>query len=148
MHEILWRAAADLTTPDCDKPLPALLLTHAAFEAYINYLGARVAPEVWANERARFTATPYRGVLGKVNWLCEMLGVEQDWGAEPWQSLKALDSWRNQVVHGKDADTRGLLSHYSVERVAGVRKAAARVCEQLYRAIDIPDGDICPFSNK
>lgn len=92
-HEALWATVVD-------EPLPALLLTHAALEAYIDHLGSHLAPEVWADERARFSAIPYRGTLGKLTWLCERLNVRQDWGVEPWQSLKALDSWRNRVVHG------------------------------------------------
>ncbi len=148
MHEILWSASSDLSAPDCDKPLPALLLVHAAFEAYINYLGIRVAPEVWADERARFTMTPYRGVLGKLNWLCEALAVEQNWGAEPWQSLKGLDGWRNRVVHGKADDSEDLLEPCTSDRLAQCRMAVREVCTQLHRVSQTGASENAPFDHK
>jgi hypothetical protein len=129
VHEILWRTAGD-------EPLPALLLTHAAFEAFINHLGERVAPEVWADERAYFTRTPYRGVLGKVNWLCDRLGVDQDWGLEPWQSLRALDSWRNRVAHGKLEEPDTLGKAEASRLVTTFQESAKRVARALHAAGD------------
>ncbi len=123
-HKALW-------TTEVDEPLPRLLLTHAALEAYIDHLGSHLAPEVWAEERTRFTTPPYRGALGKLNWLCERLDVRQDWGAMPWQSLKLLDSWRNRVVHGKsgpeDLDP-------VPARVDAMREAVREVVGRLHEA--------------
>lgn len=148
MHEILWSGATHMSRlPAEDDTQPAyalmgaLMLIHSAFGAYLNFVGARAAPEVWADEKSRFTTPPYRGVLGKLNWLCEKLEVEQDWGAQPWQSLKALDAWRNRLAHGKDGRDgdrseapNGLLDPCTAERLAAYRGAVRDVCGRLHAA--------------
>ncbi len=149
MHEILWNGAAHMSRLSATSdPQPAyalmgaLMLTHSALEAYLNFVGARAAPKIWADEKAHFTSTPYRGVLGKLNWLCEGLEVAQDWGAQPWQSLKALDAWRNRLAHGKDepngdqgAVPNGLLDQCTAERLAAYRGAVREVCGRLHAAV-------------
>jgi len=143
LHEILWDGATHMSRPaeTGDAPLPvavmgALMLTHSALEAYINHVGARAVPEVWADEKAHFTATPHRGVLGKLNWLCERLEVAQDWSTRPWQALKALDSWRNRLAHGKDDDGApgDLLDACTPADLATSRDAVREVCGRLHAA--------------
>jgi len=143
LHEILWDGASDLARPPESGGAPppvsvmgALMLTHTALEAYINHVGARAAPEVWADEKAHFTATPHRGILGKLNWLCERLDVAQDWGARPWQTLKALDTWRNRLAHGKADDDapRDLLDACTPADLATSREAVREVCMRLHAA--------------
>ncbi|MBU0740787.1 hypothetical protein KKG45_01280 [bacterium] len=148
LHEILWRGAAHMSRlPAAGDPRPAyallgaMMLTHSALEAYLNFVGARAAPGIWADEKAHFTATPYRGVLGKLNWLCEELAVAQDWSKPPWQSLKALDTWRNRLAHGKDepaggrgAVPNGLLDPCTAARLDVCRTAVRDVCGRLHEA--------------
>ncbi len=146
LHDVLWSGADHLARrPADDDPQPAvtvmgaLMLTHAALEAYLNYVGTRLAPEVWAEEKTTFTATPYRGVLGKLNWLCERLEIAQDWGVQPWQSLKALDTWRNKLAHGKDgaggAVPPDLLAACNAEGLAYCRDAVREVCRGLHAVV-------------
>ncbi|MBC8423988.1 hypothetical protein H8E07_07675 [bacterium] len=146
LHDILWSGADHLSRRPADEdPQPAvtvmgaLMLTHAALEAYLNYVGAHIAPEVWADEKTTFTTTPYRGVLGKLNWLCEKLELEREWGAQPWQSLKALDTWRNKLAHGKDGAGRevppDLLAACTAQGLAVCRDAVRVVCLGMHEVL-------------
>jgi hypothetical protein len=64
--------------------------------------------------------------------------MTQDWGVQPWQSLKALDTWRNRLAHGKD-DASGLreelLDVCTPDRLAIWRGAVREVCRGLHEAV-------------
>jgi hypothetical protein len=108
-HRILWEAAKKnlrLATPSNDDAkffsLGAMFLFFAAFEGYLNWLGTRVAPKVWKEERKFFFHTPYRGTLGKYQFLAKMLWLpDPDPSKGPFQTANHLLELRNKVAHPK-----------------------------------------------
>jgi len=113
-HNQLWWTADhlfDLAQDDEEAPdlarVGALLLTHAAFEAYLNHLGEIVASEAWLHEREFFTRVPHRGTLGKLRYLWDMLlGCALARGRRPYQSVRQLDRWRHKIAHGRTVDMK------------------------------------------
>ncbi len=82
--------------------LASTLFVYLAFEAFLNDLGARICPEVWANERATFASSgAYHGTLGKFDYLLKTCGLAFDRGTRPYQTLTELDTRRDILVHGR-----------------------------------------------
>jgi hypothetical protein len=107
-HEYLWRAAKVMAEESESSErnalyfrITALLMSYLAFEAFINFLGQILFPEVWANEKEAFKG---KGdvVEAKISKLTEKL-VNFEWrkGAEPYQKIKRLKDFRDMVIHGK-----------------------------------------------
>ncbi len=46
--------------------LSAMLMAYLTYEAYLNFLGTRVTPSDWENEREFFRKAPYKGTEGKL----------------------------------------------------------------------------------
>jgi hypothetical protein len=72
-HRILWGAAEKnlgLAVPSNENAkyfaLGAMFLFFSAFEGYLNWLGTRIAPEVWEDERQFFFALSLSGNSRKV----------------------------------------------------------------------------------
>ena len=69
--------------------------------AFLNYVGERLCPDEWRNERAFFAGSEYRGTLGKLRLLLERAGVAYDKGARPYQTIAELDRRRDALVHAR-----------------------------------------------
>jgi hypothetical protein len=108
-HRILWgaaeknlRLAAPLNEDAKFFSLGAMFLFFAAFEGYLNWLGTRIAPEVWEDERQFFSRTPYQGTLGKYRFLAKILRLpDPDPSQGPFQTAKDLLKLRDMVAHPK-----------------------------------------------
>lgn len=108
-HRILWEAANSnlrlATSSNKDAKffsLGAMFLFFAAFEGYLNWLGTRVAPEVWEDERQFFSRTPYQGTLGKYQFLAKILRLpDPDPSQGSFQTAKDLLKLRDMVAHPK-----------------------------------------------
>lgn len=89
--------------------LTAMFMGYMVFEAYINYIGHMLDPDVWQDERQRFRGT---GTTGKLDHLVVKFELELDKGARPFTSLKALKSLRDAVAHARpdtqEAEVSGL----------------------------------------
>ncbi len=105
-HEYLWRSSKALAKiVETDEVanhhliIPALVMTLMAFEAFINFCGFVVLPDLWANEREQFRG---KGVDGKLTAINHRL-PKFEWrkGEEPYQSITKLVELRDLVVHGK-----------------------------------------------
>jgi len=107
-HEYLWRAAEVMAQESEQSEhnslyfrIAALLLSYLAFEAFINFLGQLLFPEVWANEKDAFKG---KGdiVEAKISKLMEKL-TDFEWrkGEAPYQKIKLLKDFRDIVTHGK-----------------------------------------------
>lgn len=108
-HRLLWDSARRHLAIAKERPddswflhLSAGLLAAAAFEAYLNYLGEEMLPDVWANERQFFSAEPYRGTHGKLKRIAE----ELDWtlppkSRKPFSGLVEAQSLRDKMVHAR-----------------------------------------------
>jgi hypothetical protein len=108
-HRVLWSACQrQLEHANKVKKgswyfyLPAMLMAYFVFEAYINYLGERLAPKLWEDERNHFRKPPYVGTSGKFLKLCEIHNVTfPEKGERPYQSIKTLKNLRDIIAHGK-----------------------------------------------
>ena len=108
-HRILWMAAEQnllQITPSNKESnyfsVGAMFLFFAAFEGYLNWLGNRVAPEVWKDERQFFSHSPFHGTLGKYLFLAKILRISNpDPSRRPFQTAKELLDLRNMVAHPK-----------------------------------------------
>ena len=111
-HRYLWNTAIFLlktARPQEDSfpfLLPALLVAYAAYEAFIDYCGQILYPEVWAHEKAFFKGKG-DAVEAKVAKLLEFLpDVQWEKGKRPYQTIKRLKNFRDMTVHGKVIATR------------------------------------------
>jgi hypothetical protein len=108
-HRIIWGAAVrnlDLSDQQSEgskfHALAAMFLFYTAFEGYLNWLGVRIAPEVWADERQFFSRAPYQGTLGKYRFLSKILNQpETDSSKGVFQTAKELNKLRDMVAHPK-----------------------------------------------
>ena len=73
--------------------MSALLLTAFTFEAYLNHLGEKTI-KFWEE------IEPVK-VMDKYSVLCKNLGLRPDFSKRPYQTLKALFTFRNAIAHGK-----------------------------------------------
>lgn len=108
-HRILWEAAErnllQATSSNKDAKffaIGAMFLFFAAFEGYLNWLGTRIAPEVWKDERQFFSRSPFQGTLGKYLFLAKILHMSNhDPSQGPFQTATDLLELRNMVAHPK-----------------------------------------------
>ena len=78
------------------------VMAYLTYEAYINFLGDRVAPEAWKNERDFFNCDPYRGIAGKLKKISEVCHIQNlKKGERPYQTIIELYSLRDYLSHGK-----------------------------------------------
>jgi hypothetical protein len=108
IHRHLWEGARFLHAMATDDMpgrsyprLAASLFLYFAFEAFLNYLGNIVAPEVWRDERNFFSRSPgkYRGALGKLDYLLDQLHISRDRGKRPYRTIVTLDRGRDALAH-------------------------------------------------
>jgi hypothetical protein len=103
-HEYLWRSSSTLLNQDIPdltyhQLLPALLLSFMAFEAFINFLGFVLLPNLWKDEKTNFKG---KGIEGKINKIVSVLPkFIWDKGRLPYQRIKQLETFRNLVAHGE-----------------------------------------------
>ncbi len=108
-HRLLWTTAeknleqAKLSKKDeMYFALGAMFLLFAAFEAYLNWLGTRIASDKWKDERNSFSKPPYKGTLGKYLFLSERLKLPiPDASQGSFLTAIELHSMRNMVAHSK-----------------------------------------------
>lgn len=110
-HEILWRAsmttlktaesALETVRPD-HLSILSLLSGFLAFEGFINLVGHEVAPKVWENEHGFFSKHPYKGIVGKIDYLYSLFcGATLDKGCRMYQTFKAIKAFRDTMAHAK-----------------------------------------------
>ena len=82
--------------------MAAMVFALHAFEAYLNFLGVRLAPDIWNDEQNFFRREPYRGFEGKVRKVFELCRLaEPDRLARPYSTIWALKALRDVIAHGK-----------------------------------------------
>ena len=105
-HEYLWRSATAISnrlSADAEDIhhffLPALLTTYLAYEAFINFCGYVLLPDLWVREKENFKGKSLEqkieviaGKLPKFVWRK---------GERPYQTLRQLSAFRELVAHGK-----------------------------------------------
>jgi hypothetical protein len=157
-HRVLWSAAQRHLRVARNDPneswyfhLSAMLMGFMAFEAYINFLGTKLAPSLWKEERANFRTPPYKGTMGKLLKLCEMHEIPfPTKGTRPYQSVAVLNDLRDIVAHGKPdefeftvrhpADVNPATIKYSLDAYVSEKKAEQSLsdikslCDSLHKA--------------
>lgn len=108
VHKTLWATA--LKMMDNGHPqgvgtaydaLAAMVFAAHAFEAYLNYVGVKLDPIYWKDERDHFRKEPYRGFDGKVRKVFEMVDLpEPSRHARPYSTIMSLKSLRDTIAHG------------------------------------------------
>ncbi|MGO9094610.1 MAG: hypothetical protein ACLQGV_05250 [Bryobacteraceae bacterium] len=109
IHRLLWRiveAEAKLANRRekgwRDPTLVAMVFAFHAVEAYLNYVGEQLAPEVWRREREFFGKEPYRGWDGKLRKVMELVDLPPpDRGARPLKTILDLRELRDWIAHGR-----------------------------------------------
>ena len=88
---------------DIEEALSCSILLNIAFavEAHTNYLLEIACPVEYKKERETFSQDPYRGPLGKLEFLAKRLNMPVDKGCRPFQTIKHLFKWRDLMVHGR-----------------------------------------------
>jgi hypothetical protein len=108
-YRVLWDCClAQLQTAKRRKTqaqsfyISAMLMAYLTYEAYINFLGDRFAPDIWVQERKIFNGKEYRGIQGKLKYLSERIPINGiiD-GKRPMQSIQKLKKLRDFLSHGR-----------------------------------------------
>jgi hypothetical protein len=120
--------------------LTAMLMGFMTFEAYVNFLGTKLEPELWKEERTAFNTRPYKGTNGKLLKLCELHEVPfPDKGRRPFQTVCRLNELRDIVAHGKPDEFEFTVRHppemnpatikYSLDDYVSAMKAEQAVAD-------------------
>lgn len=91
--------------------LSTMLLLFLSFEAYLNHLGEKIAPEIWENERGNFNGKKeidgekYPGPIGKFTYLQLSCGIPDDSVVTEIVIVKELKKFRDLLAHGKTEES-------------------------------------------
>lgn len=118
IHRILWRIVREQVKEAQDRRegwfYPSLIAQVFAFhtvEAYLNYVGERIAPEVWKDERNFFRREPYRGAEGKLRMVLDTVGIAWAPDERPLHTVLELKHVRDLIAHGKPEKFSGTVVH-------------------------------------
>jgi hypothetical protein len=113
-HRLMWSIAeehAELAKAQRNWGSPSLVAMVFAFhamEAHLNYVGLRLAPDIWEKEREYFRTTGFRG---KIREVMERAGVNWEPGKRPLQTVLGLEKLRNAIAHGRPEKLAGTILH-------------------------------------
>jgi hypothetical protein len=106
LHKAAWQvvtrqiehAEANLKGSLSDD-LVAMVFAYHSLEGYLNFVGEKIAPELWKDERARFSGT---GITGKLSVICERCGINVPTkGKRPYATVSELKKLRDRMAHPK-----------------------------------------------
>ena len=103
-HKEVWRVVlrrferpADPKTGEMYDDLVAMVFALHAFEGYLNYIGDKLLPEIWEEERSI-----EGGLEGKLKLILEACGLPGfDKGRRPFATVIALKELRDGIAHPK-----------------------------------------------
>lgn len=119
LHKDLWRVverqlehAVGTPTGSFYDHLVAMVFALHALEAYLNFVGGRLAPNIWKIEREFFRNEPYRGFGGKVKKVLELADlVEPARDIRPYSTVWLLKDLRDLIVHAKPYEFTKLIDN-------------------------------------
>lgn len=91
--------------------LVAMVFAFHTIEAYLNFVGERIAPEIWKNERDFFRNEPYRGWDGKLRKVMELVELSLPPEARLHKTILDLKTIRDLIAHGKPERLKGETVH-------------------------------------
>jgi hypothetical protein len=119
-HRLLWEIAEQQAefARERDREwvnfsLVAVTFAFHALEAYVNFAGEQLAPELWEDEQNSFRREPYRGWKGKFRKVCELTNVPWEPDARPLKTVFELQDLRDWIAHGKAERFSGTVEHDS-----------------------------------
>lgn len=129
VHKELWRVvlrqlehAKKVPSGAFYDDLVAMTFAFHALEAYLNYVGELLSPDIWKNEREFFLKQPYRGFDGKIRKVFELAGLpEPARTRRPYSSVWLLKRLRDLIAHGKVEKIAGAIEHDADEESPWVR---------------------------
>jgi hypothetical protein len=89
----LLRAGQKETQGSVHQFRASLVFRAFALEAFLNWVGEQLIPHWKYLERLK--------PKEKLDLLCDLIKVKPDYSARPWQVLKELFGFRNEIAHGK-----------------------------------------------
>jgi hypothetical protein len=117
-HRLLWRIVeqnAKMASECAEGSIyPILVCEVFAFhtiEAYINFIGGLIAPEIWNDERNYFRKEPYRGWDGKLRKILGLVDLSYDDDKPPMSTVLELRNIRDLIAHGKPETIAGEVVH-------------------------------------
>ena len=118
-HRLLWEIVEEQVTLASEreqgwsKPaLVAMVFAFHAVEAYLNFIGERLAPQIWQDEQNYFHKEPYRGWNGKLRKVMELVGLP--WPqpvSQPLSTIIELKDLRDVIAHAKPERFTGEIDH-------------------------------------
>ena len=91
--------------------LVAMVFAFHTVEAYLNFIGEQLAPDVWKDERNFFRREPYRGFDGKLRKVLELVGLPNEATARPQKTIEELKTLRDLIAHGRSETLSGEIAH-------------------------------------
>ena len=118
-HRVLWTGVQhQLEQANSEEKgswhfwLSAMIMGYMVYEAYLNYVGDELAPEIWQKEREHFSSPPHKGSEGKLRFLLERYNMPfPDKNKRPFASVYALKDIRDEIVHAKPYKTKYTTTH-------------------------------------
>ena len=85
--------------------LVAMVFASHCIEGYANFLGERIAPELWMDEKRHFRDA---GLAGKLDKIIELCGItDLDKGKRPYSTILALKILRDSMAHPRTIRAKG-----------------------------------------
>lgn len=115
-HRLLWQIVeeqaqiANSRDQEWSRPaLVAMVFSFLTVESYINFVGERLEPKLWADERNAFRK---EGVKGKIRKVFEVLDIPWDEdGNKPLKTVLELKDLRDAISHSKPEKLSGKITH-------------------------------------
>lgn len=119
-HLMLWGVAKEQASEALKRTegyfspsVIARVFAYHTVEAYLNYVGEKIAPDIWKDEQKYFQKQPYpyRGALGKLRWLMNEVGLVWTPNDRPLKTILELKEIRDLIAHGKVEKLDGVVVH-------------------------------------
>lgn len=108
LHRKLWHVvemqselSATIESGAFYTDLVAMVFAFHTVEAYLNFVGALLAPDVWKDERNYFRKEPYRGFEGKLRKVMELVSLPWNESDRPLRTVLDLKELRDLIAHPK-----------------------------------------------
>lgn len=116
LHKAVWRVVQrQIEYAEANRQgalyddLVAMVFAFHALEGYLNYVGEKIAPDLWRDEKTQFSEN---GVIGKLAAICERCGLgSPDYGKRPYGTLSQLKKLRNGMAHPRTRKTGGKVEY-------------------------------------
>jgi hypothetical protein len=106
LHRWVWRVVTRQLDHARSSPtgasydlLVAMVFAFDTLEGYLNYVGGRLAPKLWKNERRDKSIRSFSGKATKVFELCGL--QEPDKTTRPYKTIWDLQELRDKIAHPK-----------------------------------------------